>query len=130
MVLFFAIFVMSGCKGESTDKGAEPAITTTPQSAVVPPPAIAPPQMDLAELERQAREVRDQLLQKREEIEKLITEKAAIPIAEQMSEEAKDLAEQIMEYREDLAQLSQDLDQSIKELREAGKDTSSLEMDE
>ena len=137
LLLAGVIFVLSGCNGESTETGGEPvAEMSTPvdpaieEPSEITPYAVAPFEVDLAALESEARDLRNQLLQKREEIEKLIAEKASIPLAEQMSEEAKDLAEQIMEYREDIAQMSQELDQSIKELQEAGKDTLSLEMDE
>ena len=137
LLLAGVVFVLSGCNRESTEPGTE-QVTAMPapvepvpeEPSEITPYAVAPLGLDLAALEREARDVRDQLLRKRDEIEQLIADKAAIPLTEQMGEEAKALAQKILAYKEDLAQLTEDLDQYILQLKEAGEDTSSLEMDE
>lgn len=134
-LLTCVLLIMFGCKQKAEE--------SKPAKKVVAPPEKSMPKeevkvqeskpaeeekVDLLKIKETAMKEKEIILNETEEMEKLIKQKAQIPLTEQMGDEAKNLTQQIKDLKSSISEHTERYNGYIEQLKAGNVDTSELKM--
>lgn len=129
MAVLMTTVLLVGC-GEretgtpGTGGGSGGIDLTTPISEL----KAAAADMDLATLQNKAKQYMDQITTKQADLEKLMSKFSAIPIAEKMGDEAKDLQGEITGMTDSISKLRERFQVYVDYIKEKGGDISQFKL--
>ena len=125
VILLASAVMLSGCgKKESATPGAGGGGGGIDLTKPISELKAAAAEMDLAALEKTAKQYMDQIAAKQGELEKLMDKFAAIPIAEKMGEEAKGIQTEITDLTSSIGKLRERFQVYVDYIKEKGGDIS------
>ncbi len=123
----FAVVVLGGCSKKDTaapEAGTGSKAGGIDLSAPISELKAAAANMDLSQLEKTAEQYMTQITAKKDELEKLAEQFKAIPMAQKMGEEAKELQGEITDLTGTLGDLMKRFEVYLDAIKEKGGDVS------
>ena len=127
-VLLSSAIILSGCSKKETGTSPSGSSGGIDLSTPISELKTAAAQMDLAELEKMAQKYKDAIVAKTADLDKIKEQLKAIPMAQQMGEEAKGLQSDIAELGTAIKNLNDRLQVYVDYIKEKGGDIANYKM--
>jgi hypothetical protein len=115
-------------KPQPKEKAAVEQRMPEQKAEVQEPKPVEEPQIDLLKIKEAALKEKEIILAKKDELQKLIEEKAKIPMTDQLGTEAKELTQKITDLENEIQEHTERYQGYAEQLKAGNVDTSEIEM--